>query len=456
MRYTTLLLVFFLLLNAAQLPAQPDADNTIAITNVHVIPMTQEGEILKHQTVVIVNGKIDKISTAKPRPNVTIVDGTGMYLIPGLTEMHAHIPVPGDGDETLVKETLFLYLSQGVTTIRGMLGNPYHLNLKDKVKSGEILGPRIYTSSPSLNGNSIKTPEEARTKITQYKKDGYDFLKIHPGIKLNVWEQVERTATEVGIPYAGHVPVDVGIRRALNAGYATVDHLDGFVEGLVPASVGVAPDANGFFGYNFTDIVDKNIIKELIQMTLKNNVGVVPTQTLFTRWFSPTDPNLMMEEVEMKYMPSETRYSWRQNKTRMINDESYDADKWKRFIEIRKSILAQMDKAGVTFLLGSDAPQVMNVPGFSLHHEMKDMADAGISNYKILESGTVNPAVFFGAEGAYGTIEAGASADLILINQNPLDDIRHASRIEGVFIGGVYLSKKIIDQKLKEIALRNE
>jgi len=426
------------------------------ITHVNIISMTGQDRVSSDQSVVIRDGKIYKTGTHTPSTKATIVDGTGLYLMPGLTEMHAHIPVAEAGNDTLVKETLYLYLSQGVTNIRGMLGNPYHLGLREEVADGNVLGPRIYTSSPSMNGNSVKTPEEAKEKVTQYKEEGYDFLKIHPGIQIEVWDVLERTAQEVGIPYAGHVPVDVGIRRALNAGYGTVDHLDGYLEGLVPASAGVAPDANGFFGYNFTDIADESIIPELVKMTIDNDVAVVSTQTLFTRWFSPKDPAVMMEEPEMKYMPAQTRFTWRQNKSRLINDESYNAEQWERFITIRKKLLSEMDRQGVTFLLGSDAPQVMNVPGFSLHHEMRDMSDAGIPPYKILESGTIGPAKYFGAEGQYGTIQTGSVADLILLGANPLDDIANTSRIEGVFVRGQYLSKEEIAMRLEEIARRHE
>ncbi len=424
-----------------------------AITNVSVLSKEAD-KFIANQTVLLNEGKIVGIGDKKPSESATIIDGTGKFLIPGLTEMHAHIPVATDGNDSLVKETLFLYLSQGITNIRGMLGNPYHLGLRKDVAAGKILGPRIYTSSPSLNGNSIKTPEEARTKITQYQKDGYDFLKIHPGIKLEVWEAVEATANSVGIPYAGHVPVEVGIRRAVAAQYKTVDHIDGYLEGLVPASANVDPTKNGFFGYEFTDLADPSLIDELVDQTVANNVGIVATQSLFTRWFSPTAPEILGNEPEMKYMAPKMLYTWRQSKTQLIGNETYDAQKWERYITLRKSILKKMEEKGVTFLLGSDAPQVFNVPGFSIHHELKAMSDAGISNEKLLKAGTVNPANFFDAKGVYGTVENGAASDLVLLSANPLADIANAQKIEGVMVGENWLPKSKIDQELAAIANR--
>ena len=427
----------------------------IIIKNASVISMLP-GKDMYIADVTIQEGKIIKIGTVIPHQHSNVIDGTGKFLMPGLTEMHAHIPTPNDGDDTLVKETLFLYLSQGVTTIRGMLGDPYHLTLKTLISSDEILSPRVYTSSPSLNGNTITTPEEARQKVTQYKRDGYDFLKIHPGITLENWNMIEATAKEVGIPFAGHVPIEVGIERAIAAGYATIDHLDGYIEGLVADNSDVDPAGGGFFGYSFTPVLDNTKIKQLVTNTKRNNIATVPTQTLFTRWFSPTDPALMIQELEMKYMPSKTRFAWRQNKERLIGDKQFSAKQWENFIQTRKKILKEMDNQGVTFLLGSDAPQVMNVPGFSIHHEMEEMSQAGISSLRILESGTINPSVFFKAKGEYGIIAVGASADLILLNNNPLLNLKSAQDINGVMVRGQWLSRTMIDQGLSEIANRHK
>ena len=426
----------------------------VAITNVHVLSMTKRNDIVANQLVLIKDDKIDYIGPMVDFKTDLTIDGRGKYLMPGLTEMHAHIPVAEDGNDRDVQETLFLYLSKGVTTIRGMLGNPYHLTLKEEVANGKILGPRIYTSSPSMNGNSVPTIEEAKIKVQQYKDDGYDFLKIHPGIQLEVWNELEKTAKAINMPYAGHVPTAVGIRRALDSGYETVDHLDGFLEGLVPASLNLDPNSNGFFGYNFTEHVDMSLLPGLVQQAIDNNVAVVPTQTLFTRWFSPIEASAMMSEPEMQYMSPNVRFAWRQNKTRILNDPSYKEEQWANFIKIRNAILQELDRRGATFLLGSDAPQVMNVPGFSIHHEILDMAEVGIDPYKILYSGTAGPAQFFGANN-YGILKKGNIGDMILVNGNPIENLANVSDIAAVFVKGKPLLLKEINKRLSEIALRH-
>jgi hypothetical protein len=248
------LIAFLTLFQILLLTACSDSYET-AIENVNLIDV-RTGEIREGQNVYIEKGSIAEIrSEALPAGVANSIDGTCKYLMPGLAEMHAHIPSPEWGRKDM-DETLFLYLSNGITTIRGMLGHPVHLELRNRVENGQAVSPRVYTSSPSLNGNTVPSKEEARKKVRAYAADGYDFLKIHPGIKREVFDVIVETARVEGIPFAGHVPVDVGIIHALESGYASIDHIDGFLEGLVSPSAGVDPAQNGFFGYNFTELAD--------------------------------------------------------------------------------------------------------------------------------------------------------------------------------------------------------
>lgn len=428
-----------------------------AITHVNVLPMNTE-TVLQDYNVLIKDGKVLKMgpaNTLKVKKKKGVIDGTGKYLMPGLTEMHAHIPTPQEGDDTWVRQVLFLYLSKGVTTIRGMLGDPYLLDLRKNVADGKILGPRIFTSSPSMNGTSIPTPAEARAKVTQYKKDGYDFLKIHPGVKREVFDTLAKIAQQLNFSYSGHVPAEVGIRHALASKYGSVDHIDGYVEGLIPADLLAQSPNGGFFGYAFVPQADEKLIDGLAAETKKQGVWVVPTQSLFTRWFSPTDVNTLAKEPEMQYMPSKIMYQWRQSKSNLTSS-NYSEVLWQRFILLRHKILQSLHKANVDFLLGSDAPQVFNVPGFSLHHEMKSLVDAGLSPYVILHSGTANPARFFGQSGKFGTIEPGASADFILLEANPLENVNNAGKQAGVMLRGKWLSKEFIEAELEKIAERQK
>ncbi len=432
-------------------PGKTTQEVSLLIENVNILHV-RDGSISENQYVAIDSGIIVSISDQEglSHSSENTIDGTGKYLMPGLAEMHAHIPTETAWGGN-VKNTLFLYVSQGVTTIRGMQGNALHLELRTKAENQEIISPRIFTSSPPLNGSTVKTVEEADEKVREYAADGYDLLKILPGIKLEVFDQIVTTADEVGIPFAGHVPADVGIRHALESGYASIDHMDGYLTGLAPESV-TSTTESGFFGYNYTNDADLTLIGELVEMTRKNNVWVVPTQTLFTRWFSPGDPQEYAAQPEMKYMPKDQVEKWVASKTRMIEADNFNATQWEKYIDIRKKCLLELHRNGKGLILGSDAPQVFNVPGFSIHHELQDMLDIGLTPLEAIQIGTLNAAKYFDMEGQFGEIIENASADLILVKNNPLENLTTIKDHAGVVVRGRWLSPEMIAKELEEIA----
>ncbi|PWL38475.1 amidohydrolase [Flagellimonas aquimarina] len=451
----TLFLVSCVLVSSCQEKSKKEeiSSTLILISKANIVNV-RTGEVKAGQNIFIDSGRIKEINAIEiddVSKYKTVINAEGKYVIPGMAEMHAHIPQPPTSKERL-EDVLFLYLANGVTTIRGMLGHPDHLVLREKVQSGEVLGPRIFTSSPSLNGNSVKTEEEAIEKVTAYQNEGYDFLKIHPGIQRNVFNQVVKTANEVGIPFAGHVPVDVGIRHALKSKYASIDHVDGFLEGLVPESKNVDPTSNGFFGYNFTPLADTTKIEELVQLSKDNKVWIVPTQSLFERWFSPADVDTLLAESEMKYMPKSTLENWRRVKIQTLESSGFNTAQWEQFDAIRKSLIKKLQDNGHGILLGSDAPQLFNVPGFSIQHEMQGMAAAGMNPLEILQSTTLNPSMFFELENTFGEVKKGADADLVLLSKNPMDDIKNYTEVFGVMAHGTWLSDITIEKRLKEIA----
>ena len=439
---------------AACQQSSPDTpgDTAYLFRNVHVVDVVN-GRILENQMLVVDSGRIREIASEviNAEAYANNIDAGGAYAVPGLAEMHAHIPAPPT-PESRIEETLFLYLSNGITTIRGMLGDPYHLELKKRLEEGSLVSPRIFTSSPSLNGNSVPNPEDARMLVTQYAADGYDFLKIHPGIRRPVFDTLVATAREEGIPFAGHVPVEVGIRHALESGYATIDHVDGFLEGLVPESEGVDPHANGFFGFNFTPLAKTESMDRLVALARAYGVAVVPTQSLFERWFAPADADSILAQPEMKYMPAETLANWKRSKVQYMSDPSWDPEQWEAFNAIRLELIARLQADGYGLLLGSDAPQVFNVPGFSIHHEIQGMRNAGLSPLEILRMGTLYPARFFGLEAETGTLETGKRAEFFLVEGNPLEDLATLRNMRGLMLGDRWFPKEAIDERLEKIA----
>ena len=278
-----LLCAFTLITQAQQLVDSHQRE--IVIRHVNVVPMDKE-QVLANQTVVIKNGTITALGpNVKYSKDALVVDAKGKYLIPGMAEMHAHVP-PIDDLEPM-KDVLFLFAANGITTIRGMLGHPKHLVLRDMVNSGEVLGPHFYTTGPSFNGLTIKTPEAAEALVRSQKKEGYDFLKLHPGLNKETFPAIVSTAKELGIPFVCHVSYGVGIWRAIDADYSTIDHLDGFVEGLVPGIDTIPETHAGLFALYIASRADTTQIPRLTKGLKDHHIWVVPTQSLAERWFAP-------------------------------------------------------------------------------------------------------------------------------------------------------------------------
>ena len=421
----------------------------IVFTSVNVVPMDSE-RILENQMVVVKAGKVTSIGKKlKYSKEALVIDAKGKYLIPGLAEMHAHVP-PNENIESH-KEVLFLFAANGITTIRGMLGHPKHLELRSMVNRGEVFGPRFYTTGPSFNGLSVKTAERGAEMVREQKASGYDFLKLHPGLTKETFASVSATAKEVGIPFAGHVSFGVGVWRAIDGGYSSIDHLDGFVEAMVPGIESMVEQQTGLFGMFVADKADESIIPKLMQGLKEKNIWVVPTQSLADRWFdSRFTGEEFLKDPDAKYMAKATVNQWIESKKTLMANAQYDAKKIEGFIKLRRKLIYECQRNGVGLLLGCDAPQVFNVPGFSTHNELKYLVDAGLTPYQALRTGTVNVANYLNLADA-GTIKAGSIADLVLIAGNPLADITNSKKVEGVMVRGKWLSKSEIDAGLKKL-----
>jgi hypothetical protein len=350
-----------------------------------------------------------------------------------------------------MKEVLRLFVLNGITTIRGMLGHPKHLELREAVRKGDVLGPNFYTTGPSFNGMSVPTAEDGAALVLRQKQAGYDYLKLHPGLTRQKFDAIASAAKEAGIPFAGHVSYGVGIWRAIEAGYSSIDHLDGFVEGLVPGIEKIPEPESGLFGMFVADRADKSQIPRLMQALKANSIWVVPTQALAERWFHPgyTEEDFQ-KDPDRVYMEPEIIQQWLSAKKNLTENPKYDEVKMKEFIALRRELILQCEKNGVGLLLGCDAPQVFNVPGFSTHHELAYLVRSGLTPYEALRTGTLNVAKYLGKKDA-GAVRTGMVSDLILLNGNPLADINKSRDIHGVMIGNKWMDRAYIDTELGKL-----
>ena len=452
MRHLCYVILFACLTTASAQSLVDTQKQEIVFRGVNVIPMDSE-RVLENQDVVVRDGKITSLgatSKVKFSTGALIVNAKGKYLIPGLAEMHAHVP-PVD-DLQPMKEILILFAANGVTTIRGMLGHPRHIELRTKIQSGEIFGPHFYTSGPSFNGISVKTPEGGEKMVRDQKAMGYDFLKLHPGLTRDNFNAIVKTAKEVGIPFAGHVSSGVGVWRAIDAGYASIDHMDGFIEGMVPGIEAMTDQEIGFFGMFAAKKMDETQIPKLMMGLRDHHIWVVPTQCLAERWIAADKTAEQLRSApEMIYMDTKTLDSWTENKKRQMSNPLYNEVEVNKYVKLRRKLIYECNKNGVGLLLGSDAPQVFNVPGFSIHHELQYLVDSGLTPYEALRTGTVNVASFYNRSGDSGTIKIGNVSDLVLLNGNPLNDIRQTTKIEGVMLGSKWMAKDYIVSELKKL-----
>jgi imidazolonepropionase-like amidohydrolase len=425
----------------------------VAFVNVTVVPMDRE-RVLPDQNVIVRGDTIAEIgsaaSTAVPEGALR-VDGRGKFLMPGLSEMHAHIP-GGQAPDELIDRTLTLFVSAGVTTIRGMLGHPRHLALRDRANRGEILSPTIYTSGPSLNGQSATSPEQATKMVAEQKAAGYDLLKLHPGLTRPVFDAIVVEANLQRIPFAGHVSVDVGVHRAIEAKYASIDHIDGYVEALVKDGTPKEVLANpGFFGHNLVPYVDEKKIAPLVAKTKANGVWIVPTENLMELFMNTEDPEVFARRPEIQYMPPAMVEGWIKQRKQFLAQPDATPEKMKAFLAFRKKLIKALHDGGVGLLLGSDAIQTMSVPGYSIHGELQTLARAGLTPYQAYTTGSTNVAKYFGVEKQVGTVARGMRADLVLVDANPLADVANFPKQSGVMVRGRWLPRAEIDGLLSRL-----
>lgn len=435
--------------------------------DVSVVPMDRE-RVLPHQTVIVRDGVIAEIGDVKrvKIPNgAQRIDATGKYLIPGLTDMHTHLFTDDEFPDALAEDEFKIMIAHGVTTIRLMIGTPEQLVLRAKSARQEILAPTIYSASPHLTGRKqpnaivVTREAEARAAVQKSKQDGYDFIKVTTYLKPEVYEAIVDEAKKQKIRVVGHADSRyVGLPRALKAGQQ-IEHLDSYLEALLPESAPVKGSVSDIYLYNpknweSIDYLDESKILELARATVKANPYVVPTLHLFkfTVGKGRTEESFLAQP-DIRFYPKKVVDAWMGASKKYLSTAA-PIEKREKYIAIRDKLVKAIYDAGGRVMAGSDTPEWLMLYGYTLHLELIDLRDAGLSNYAALEAATRNPALFFGTFDKTGTIEKGKRADLVLLDANPLDDIANTQKRAGVMLKGKYYLQPEMNGWLDEIAPR--
>lgn len=407
---------------AVQAQTSQAQTSTTAFVNVSVVPMDRE-RILTEQTVVVQGGRIaalGPVAQIHVPTDAVQIDGRGKFLLPGLADMHAHLPSP----DYMMADRLLLYLANGVTTIREMMSEPAHVELERQIANGALLGPRMYTAG-LINAN--RPVADIADAIGAYQAHGYDFLKFYGSAKdLSTFDSVMAMARRAHMRVVGHVYEMPGVQRALQAHIASIEHLWGY-----PECIGFLPPAQWLPQCE----------------NAKSEHGTVPT----------LPPDYELDTIRLRHLAAETQRAgvwntptlvvvkWLATHSKWPPAESHQRLKW------HQQIVKALADAGAGLLLGTDLPNAMSSPmlaGFAIHQELDLLVEAGLSPYQALEAGTKNPARFFGTLDSTGTIAVGKRADLILLDGNPLRDVRYLRRPAGTMVGGRWLSRVAIEDRL--------
>ena len=447
-----------------------------AFVGVGVLPM-DDSELRHHDWTVVVEGR--RIAAAGPRDQVPVADGAyvieggGRWLLPGLAEMHAHIPDPRGVGEAQMTDLLFLYLAQGVTTIRSMLGAPGHPEFRSALDQGDPLGPNLVAASPSLSGESTPDPEAAADQVRAAASDGFDLLKLHPGLSRESYDAMVRTARAERITWAGHLSRDVPLEHALETGISTIDHLDGFLEAV--ASVSVQERLAAGEAVPLAEVVESATserIRQVARTTRDHGVWNVPTLHLWETFYGDSGAEELAERPELRYVHSALRDHWvLLHRERhfvallegwrtdgMLGAADVPPEAGQALVELRREVLRALHDAGAPLLLGTDSPQLFMVPGFATHREIALWTEVGIPAKAILEAATRNVGVHaaedLGQDEPFGTVTVGSRADLLLVDDDPLDHLDTLRDPAGVMVRGHWLDRERIRGELDAIAER--
>lgn len=449
--------IALLLLLPALLLAQSNGSRQpapLVLAHVTVIDVTG-GPSKPDMTVVIRGDRISDIGKAAeilPPPDATVLDASGKFLIPGLWDMHVH---------WYNRDSVTLFTANGVTGIREMFGNSGLLRWRNEIAQGSLTGPRMIVASPIIDGpqpvwpNSIAVgnEEEGRKAVREVKQWGADFVKVYSLLPRDAYFGIADESKRQGISFVGHVPFAVSAAEASDAGQRSIEHLTGILlacsynETELRNEIVKAKSPGARLRRERVELLETfsdQKAKDLFARFVKNQTWQCPTLTVL-RSNAYLGDQSFRNDPRLKYVPRPMRERWGQRVANR-NDNDYVKKVFKKEVEI----VGAMQRAGVPLLAGTDTGNPFCFPGFSLHDELALMVMGGLTPSESLQAATLNPTKFLGLDKTLGTIEPGKIADLVLLDADPLADIRNTQRINAVISNGRLFDRKALNKMLEQ------
>jgi hypothetical protein len=456
-----------LLLSVSTPARQPG--RALAVTHVNVIDVNV-GTVRRDMTVLVEGPTIASVmpaSRARLPEDAQVIDGTGKFLIPGLWDMHVH---------WYDDRFLPLFIANGVTGFRQMWGMPVHFSWRERAKRGRPIAPHLSIASPIVDGVNPVWPGsivvsgavEARRAVGRIKDAGFDFVKVYERLPRDAYFAIADESKTLDIPFAGHVPRSIKAVEASNAGQRSIEHLSGVLygasaaedelmmqraelakrQGEKPLDAAMRPAFREFNERVLASYDDKKA-SALFGVFVRNGTWHCPTLTVLRSMASLDDPQFT-SDPRLKYMPATIRNSWLpKNDVRLSTKGPLDYALDRRTFQKQLEVVGAMRRARVKIIAGTDVLNPFAFPGFSLHDELELVA-AGLTPLEALRAATVNAAAYLDQSADSGTIEPGKSADLVLLDANPLQNIAHTTRITSVVLDGRLFQRGELDAMLAD------
>ncbi len=404
--------------------------NSYIISNVNVIPMNID-TVLMNKMVYIKEGRIEKIADLIEVSEIQIFDGENKYLTPGLIDMHVHV---------WDRYELGLYLSNGVTAVRNLWGIPMHLRIKEDIVEDNIFSPTFFTSGPKLTGRefigddnlNLTNPSEAKEKVISYKARGYDFIKTYYGIDKDIFDAVIEQSQRSEIDIVAHPSQKVSFSYHLKPQIKSIEHAEEIVQQALK--------------YDIDSIKLQPIIESISK---SEHTSYCPTITGFNNIYQMMINDSILSSESINYMNPLIRKVDSKNQfkrwSNAIKNDSSEVSRIKNQHDFHIMIVQKLYEAGVNIICGTDAGIGVTLPGFSIHKELAFYKKAGLSNYEVLKTATVNASQTHSIMNQLGTIEEGKIANLLLVDENPLIKLSSLENPTCVFIQGRKLNRETLD-----------